>query len=92
MTREPAEVFHPSTYIAEELEARGWTIGDLAKRLPGDYGTNHLALEMYLMVGACEGMHMGDMAPDISKAFGVSPDFFSNLERAWLAGHRRVLQ
>lgn len=84
MTREPAEAFHPSEYIHEELEARGWSIKDLAGRLPGDYSSNLLALEMYLAVEACDGLRMGDMASEISRAFGVDATLFGNLERAWL--------
>ncbi len=46
-----AEAFHPSIYIKEELEARGWDVDDLAKRMPGNYGINHLAIDMYLECG-----------------------------------------
>lgn len=82
-----AEAFHPSIYIREELEARGWSVGDLAKRMPGDYGINHLAIDMYLECGPDEPtMKMGEMGPEISRAFGVSDQFFPNLEAAWL-GH-----
>lgn len=81
-----AEAFHPSEYIKDELEARGWSISDLAKRIPGDYGVNHLAIEMYLDCGPEEpDMRMGDMAEQIATAFGVSCTLFRNLENAWLA-------
>ena len=30
-TFRPAEVFHPGEYLRDELAARGWTQGDLAK-------------------------------------------------------------
>ena len=85
MTNTPAEAFHPSLFIKEELEARDWTIGELARAMPGDYGINFVALEFYLDLGPEEpGLRMNNMAADISRAFGVDPDFFSNLERAWL--------
>jgi hypothetical protein len=34
----PSEVPHPSFYLKEEMEARGWSIADAAQRMPGDYG------------------------------------------------------
>jgi hypothetical protein len=30
-TFKPAEVFHPGEFLRDELSARGWTQGDLAK-------------------------------------------------------------
>jgi plasmid maintenance system antidote protein VapI len=85
MTHIPAEVFHPSIFIKEEMEARGWTIGDLAKAMGGDYGINFVGLEFYLELGPEEpGLRMNDTAVSISRAFGIDPDFFSNLERSWL--------
>jgi hypothetical protein len=80
-----AEAFHPSIYIKEELEAREWSIADLAKLMPGDYGINFVALEFYLDIGPeTPGLKMGPQAIDISRAFGVNDDIFPNLERAWL--------
>lgn len=83
----PAEAFHPSEYIREEIEARGWSLDDLASRLPGSFGINRLALDFYMDVGPIDpGIRMGPMASEISGAFGVDADLFSNLEKAWL-GH-----
>ena len=31
--RIPAEAFHPSVFIREEMAARGWTVDDLAIRM-----------------------------------------------------------
>ena len=81
----PAEVFHPSIFIKDELEARDWTIGDLVKLMPGDYGVNYVTLEFYLDLGPEEpGLTMGSQAADISRAFGCDEDFFGNLERSYL--------
>lgn len=83
--RVPAEATHPSIFINEELEARGWSIADLAMRMPGDFGINSVALEFYLTIGPDEpGLRMGDCAEGVSRAFGVDPDLFGNLERTWL--------
>lgn len=79
------DAVHPSLYIKEELEAREWSLADLARRLPGDYGVNYVALDFYLSIGPeTPTAHMGALAPDISRAFGADTDFFPNLERAWL--------
>jgi hypothetical protein len=50
----PAEAFHPAVFILEELEARGWTVSDLAIRMGGDATVNLCALELYLTVGPTE--------------------------------------
>lgn len=92
MTTVAAEAFHPSTFIKDELEAREWSIGDLAKLMPGDYGINHLALDLYLNFGPGEPyIRMNDMAVEISNAFGVDPDLFTNLEKAWVE-HRGYMR
>ena len=36
--RKPAEVFPPGEFLREELEARGWTQGDLASILAAHEG------------------------------------------------------
>jgi len=82
--RIPAEAFHPSEFIKDELEARGWTMSDLARRMTGDYGINYVALDFYLGIGAeTPGLRLGD-ATDICRAFGVDEKYLANLERAWL--------
>jgi len=43
---------HPSEILREELEARGWTLQDLAIRINwNEIATTQLALEMYEAVG-----------------------------------------
>lgn len=85
MTRKPVEAVHPSAFIKDEMDARGWTIGDVASRMPGDYGVNHLAIDMYLELGRDEPMlRIGKMSAELAQAFGVDADLFANLERAWL--------
>lgn len=85
MTAPLAEAFHPSVFIAEELEARGWSLDDLAQRMPGDFGVNRLALDFYMTIGAeTPGLRIGESAAGLAAAFGVSPELFTNLERAWV--------
>lgn len=83
--RVPAEAFHPSEFIKDEMDARGWSLADLVKRMPGDYGINYVALDFYLSIGPEEpGLRMGDNA-GLGQAFGVDPEYLNNLEKAWLS-------
>lgn len=84
------ERFHPAEYIREEMQERKWTPYDLALRMTiPQFHLNLLAVEMYL---ACadedfserDNVRLGEMAEQFAQAFGVSPDFFANLERAFL--------
>ncbi|MHC5536846.1 hypothetical protein ACYOEI_01070 [Singulisphaera rosea] len=86
--RSPAEVFHPSVFIKDELEARGWTLDMLAMRMGPEFGINRLSLDLYIEVGPTEpGMRIGDLSAEaLGRAFDVSPEFFLNLEAAWLKG------
>jgi hypothetical protein len=82
--RVPAEAFHPSVFIIEEMEARGWGRWELARRMGGDYGQRRLEIDLYFDVGPQEpGLRIGD-GEDFARAFGVDAEFFLNLETAWL--------
>lgn len=82
---------HPSEVIRDELKARGWSMAELARRLPGDYGLNYVALDFYLTIGAeTPDMRMGVYAEQIAAVFGVDLDFFSNLESSWLKATGRA--
>ncbi len=84
--RIPAEVCHPSVFIQEEMDARGWDRNHLARRMGNDWAVNRLSLDLYFEVGPNEpGLRMGD-GEDFARAFGVSAEFFVNLEMAWLRG------
>ena len=81
----PAEVFHPSEFILEEMAARGWELDDLAARMGGDPGRNELVAGLYLTC-RLPGLRIGDKtAAAFGRAFGVEPQLFLNLEAAWLA-------
>ena len=86
----PAEVFHPSEFIAEEMAERGWTRYDLWRHMRGD-AEDMLALDMYFEVGpTAPGMLLGeDMAAKLGRAFGMSAQFFLNLETVWRAAHAK---
>ena len=77
----PAMVFHPSELIAEEAQARGWAIWDVAERMGGDPATNVLALQFYALRDP-DGRLGGD---GLERAFGVSADFWLRFEELWRA-------
>ncbi len=85
--RRQAEAFHPSIYIKEEMEARGWDADDLVDRMGPDRELNRLALDMYLEIGPDNpGLRIGEEAAnEIGDAFGVPGELFLNMERIWLA-------
>ncbi len=70
------EVPHPGEFIRDELEARGWAQRDLAYIL----GVKEQAINP-IMSGK-RGISP-DMAQSLSKALGISPEYFLNLQKAY---------
>ena len=76
---------HPSVFIQEEMDARNWDRWALARRMGGDSGLNRLCLDLYFEVGPEKtNMRLGDTADKLAVAFGMSAEFFRNLEALWL--------
>lgn len=71
-----SEVPHPGEFIRDELEARGWAQRDLAYIL----GVKEQAINP-IMSGK-RGISP-DMAQSLSKAFGISPEYFLNLQKSY---------
>lgn len=91
----PAECFHPSEFVKEELEARGWTLDDLAMRMAtSEWGLIRLTLDMFMLVSPDDAnMRIGeDMDRQLCAAFGVSQGFFLRLETQWLEWKNRQQQ
>lgn len=69
--------------IFEEMLERDWSLSDIAIRMGGtteqEIQIDQLALHMYLVV-ANENIRLGEAAPKLSKAFGLSEEFFVNME------------
>lgn len=89
----PAQVFHPTQYIADEAIARGWTIWDFVERIgtlnaPRDV----LAWELYAACGPTDPLcHMDEhWAQDLSCVFGSSEEVWKNLASACKAYSDRV--
>ena len=74
--RIPAESFLPGEYIAEELEARGWTQTDLAEILG-----RPLRLVNELIKG--KRSITPETARGLAQAFGTSAELWMNLESAY---------
>ena len=82
-TRRPAEVFHPGEFIEEELDARGWTKGDLA-RIMGCPKPDLAAV-----ISQKKGITIRT-ALQLSAAFGTSPEFWLNLDNSYNLSKARV--
>lgn len=81
--RKPAEVFHLADYLQEEMDARGWTLDDVAVRMTArQLCINKLALELFFAVRE-KNVVLGNMGNDLAEAFGVSPEFLNNMHEAW---------
>lgn len=77
----PAEVFPPSEYLRDELEARGWSINDLAKKMR--------TTEQYARLLASGDVRITPgMAARLAHAFpGTAAQTWLNLQ----AGYHRAL-
>jgi HTH-type transcriptional regulator/antitoxin HigA len=76
------DVPHPGEFIREELEARGWSQRDLAYIL----GVPEQAVNM--IVSGKRGISP-EMALALGNAFGVSADYFANLQKSYEMANAR---
>ena len=76
MTRRPAEVFPPLVFLAEELEARGWSVDDLADCL--DWPRGFVA-----EIVAGDWMMTPEIAAALAGALGGTPQYWENLQTAF---------
>jgi len=74
--REPAEVFPPGEFIREELEARGWTQGDLAAVLGRPVSAINEIINGKKRITA-------ETAKALAAAFGTSAQVWMNLENTF---------
>ena len=77
---------HLAEHIGEELEARNWTLLDLAARFGGqteeERKIDFLALQMFMAV--CDkGVLLGELGVKMAGAFGVSAEMFQNIHDGW---------
>lgn len=86
MTFIPAAAYHVWDFVEEELAARGWTLDDLATRMPGDFGVNRLMLDLCAHARDEEMTDVvfdGGSAELLGQAFGINPQLFINLHNYW---------
>lgn len=79
MERIPVEIIHPSEFIQDELDERGWTLEDIVKYMDGDYSVNLLTLELLMAIHDDNIFLDQETAEGIGRAFGTSPQFWINL-------------
>jgi plasmid maintenance system antidote protein VapI len=72
----PAEIFHPSIYIRDEVGHRKWTVADFAKKAGFS-----LALAGSILSG-CFAVSP-EIARGLHRAFGTSTTLWLNLQAAW---------
>ena len=83
----PAEVFCLQEYLADELQARGWTTEDAAVRMQTDRGASMdvLLLDVIMCVHDEKLIITDDMFAALGRAFDVDPQFLKNIREMWLA-------
>jgi plasmid maintenance system antidote protein VapI len=86
----PAETFHVGEYIQDALDARDWTVDDLASRMSGDFAVNKLTIELHLGILDKNCYMSKETSRQIGYAFGVSPDLFYKLDCAWRGAEPEV--
>src|SRR6185437_12527526 len=83
------EAFPPASYLAEEMEARGWRAADVAARMGGETayerGLDLLEIEMMLaLLGHRDNVLTDDKTcHKLARAFDTSADLWLNLEKYW---------
>ena len=66
------------------MNARGWSQEYLAGLMSGDYQVNYVALYFYFNIHDAN-LRLGQyVIDDFAKIFGVSKEFFQNLEEMWI--------
>lgn len=80
-----AETWPVGHFIKDEMKERGWTRRELVQRLGEPLDVNSLAIDL-LIDTPRKGMLIGkDLAADLARAFGTSPELWINLDAAWQA-------
>lgn len=71
-------------FIVDELDARGWDTDDLLERMSGDLQVNTATLLLLSAQKDIPNAYMGwRTAKALSDAFGISPEFFVNLDKTF---------
>lgn len=80
---EPAEVFPVWVTVREEMDARGWSNHDVARRMGGDFNLN-LATLSFLFWADDPDLYLGEeTAAQLEVAFGIAKENWLRLDAAW---------
>lgn len=77
--RIPAQCFHPGEFVRDELEARGWDVKELAKRM----SVHDMPVEIAQSLIDCKQDVTPNIAFGLRRAFGTSADFWMNVQKAF---------
>jgi HTH-type transcriptional regulator/antitoxin HigA len=82
-----AECFSPGDHLAEELQARGWTVDDLSERMSQNLNEKsarkYTPLRMSELLSAERALTPGD-ALRLARVLGTSADFWIALQESYL--------
>lgn len=84
MERIAVEYWPLASFIADEMIAREWKSTDVARRMPGDYQSNIVMINLVLCVQSDQMLITFEDIRSFATAFGISPAFFANLHNGWL--------
>jgi hypothetical protein len=83
--RSPVEVWPLASFLADEMQARGWKAEDVAARMVTADGFGHdlLSLNLVLCVHKDSLVIDDETFEALARSFGVSSDYFRRLDTAW---------
>lgn len=77
--RIPAKCFHPGEFVRDEMEARGWSVTELACNMSAHDMPVSIAQDLI----DCKIDVTPNIAFGLKRAFGVSTDFWMNVQKSF---------
>lgn len=84
ISMKPVSVWPLASYLADEMESRGWTCVDVALRMPGGYAENVCMINLLMAVQDSRMIMHEEIFDGLSEAFGISAIYFQKLHSQWL--------
>lgn len=84
--RIPAEAWPVGHFLQDEMDARGWSVGDVASRMASGYHARAvwtLTMELLLHCSDTDMTIAGETADALGRAFGTSPELWINLNASY---------
>lgn len=79
----PVQVFSLAEHLADEMQARGWTCVDVARRMPGDYAVNVGIINFTLAITEEKITLCDETAEALAAAFDVSAESLKTIHQMW---------